>query len=84
MTFTDYPTSSKLVGAIFKHLPSHPENYSHPETGRQTYIYGMAYENAQLCKCASAVLQELINDCANDGVIKVEDLEKLIEELEGK
>lgn len=81
MSNIDIPTSVKLVGAIYLHLPDHPENYNHPETGRQTYVYGLAYQSAQLSKCASAVLQELINDCANDGVIKVEDLEKLIEEL---
>jgi hypothetical protein len=34
-----------------------------------------------LRKCASAVIQELINEFAYDDVIKVEDLRDLIEEL---
>jgi hypothetical protein len=30
--------TEKLTGAIYLHNPNHPENYNHPETGRDTYI----------------------------------------------
>jgi hypothetical protein len=74
--------SSKIIAAIFLNLPHLPENYNHPEYGRQTYIHGLAYEYAQLRKCASTVIQEIINGYANDdNVINVKDLLLLIEEL---
>jgi hypothetical protein len=74
-------SSSKIINAIFINLPHHPENQNHPETGRQNFYSGLAYECNQLQKCASAVIQEIINEFANDdGLIKVEDLLKLIEE----
>ena len=76
------PTSIKITSAIFINLPHHPENYNHPETGRQNFYSGLAYETNQLGKCASAVIQELINEFAyDDSLIKVEDLRKLIEVL---
>ena len=72
----------KIIGAIYVNLPNHPENYNHPETGRKTYIYGIAYESAQLRKCASTVIQEIINQYTSNGnVINVQDLLVLIEEL---
>ena len=77
----EMPASIKITSAIFINLPYHPENRIHPETGRQNFFSGLAYETNQLGKCASAVIQELINEFAYDDVIKVEDLLKLIEEL---
>ena len=77
----EMPASIKITSAIFINLPHHPENRNHPETGRQNFFSGLAYETNQLGKCASAVIQELINEFAYDDVIKVEDLLKLIEEL---
>lgn len=77
----EMPASIKITSAIFINLPHHPENCNHPETGRQNFYSGLAYERNQLGKCASAVIQELINEFAYDDVIKVEDLRKLIEEL---
>ena len=88
MTDPDYklkleemPASIKITSAIFINLPHHLENCNHPETGRQNFYSGLAYETNQLGKCASAVIQGLINEFAYDDVIKVEDLLKLIEEL---
>jgi len=77
----EMPASIKITSAIFINLPHHPENCNHPETGRQNFFSGLAYETNQLGKCASAVIQELINEFAYDDVIKVEDLRKLIEEF---
>ena len=77
----EMPSSIKITSAIFLNLPHHPENCNHPETGRQNFYSGLAYETNQLQKCASAVIQELINEFANNDVIKVEDLLKLVEEL---
>ncbi len=51
---------AKLVGAMWIHLPQHEENINHPEFGRHTYIYGIAYENAQYNKCVAALLKELV------------------------
>ena len=77
----EMPASSKITSAIFFNLPHHPENLNDPETGRQNFYSGLAYETNQLQKCASAVVQELINEFASgDGLIKVEDLRNLIEE----
>jgi hypothetical protein len=73
--------SSRITTGIFINLPSNPENYNHPKTGRQNYIHAIAYETDQLNRCASAVIQEIINLYAYDGLIKVEDLLKLIGEL---
>lgn len=84
---------SKLVGAMWIHLPQHEENINHPEFGRHTYIYGIAYENAQYNKCVAALLKELVRQYAYnhlhiDGdhgldVINVKDILKVIKELEG-
>ena len=77
----EMPASIKITSAIFINLPHHPENQNHPETGRQNFYSGLAYETNQLQKCASAVVQELINEFASDdGLIKVEDLRNLIGE----
>ena len=78
----EMPASIKITSAIFLNLPHHPENCNHPEIGRQNFYSGLAYETNQLRKCASAVIQELINEFAyDDSLIKVEDLRKLIDEL---
>jgi hypothetical protein len=77
----EMPASIKITSAIFINLPYHPENQNHPETGRQNFYSGLAYETNQLQKCASAVTQEIVNEFASDdGLIKVEDLRNLIEE----
>ncbi|MDW7641440.1 MAG: hypothetical protein SCG72_03440 [Nitrosarchaeum sp.] len=77
----EMPSSIKITSAIFLNLPHHPENLNDPETGRQNFYSGLAYETNQLQKCASAVVQELINEFASDdGLIKAEDLRNLIEE----
>jgi hypothetical protein len=43
----------KLTSAIYLHNPRYPENYNHPETGRQNYIHAIAYEivNTSTNKC---------------------------------
>jgi hypothetical protein len=84
--------TGKLTGAIYLHNPKHPENYNHPETGRQNYIYGIAYECAQYNKSVAELLKELINqfkneyeiedDVEDDWVISVGDLQNVIMELE--
>ena len=89
---TEMIETEKLTGAIYLHNPNHPENYNHPETGRDTYIYGIAYECAQYNKSVAELLKELINqfknvyeieDCVEDDwVIGVRDLQSVIMELE--
>ena len=84
--------TEKLTGAIYLHNPNHPENYNHPETGRDTYIYGIVYECAQYNKSVAELLKELINqfknvyeieDCVEDDwVIGVRDLQSVIMKLE--
>jgi hypothetical protein len=72
---------AKIISAIYKNLPSHLENYNNPKTGRNNFVYGIAYESNQFGICASAVIEEIIDEYGKDGVIKVEDLKKLIGEL---
>jgi hypothetical protein len=84
--------TEKLTGAIYLHNPKHPENYNHPETGRQNYIYAIAYENAQYNKSVVELLKELINqfkneyeiedDVEDNWVINVKDLQDVIMKLE--
>jgi hypothetical protein len=83
---------AKLTGAIYLHNPRYPENYNHPETGRQNYIYAIAYETAQYNKSVAELLKELINqfkdeyeiedDVEGDWVISVRDLQCIIRQLE--
>jgi hypothetical protein len=92
MTDPNYELA-KLITSFWIHLPQHEENINHPEFGRHTYIYGIAYESAQYNKCVAALLKELINQYSYnhlhiDGdhgldVINVRHILKLIEELEG-
>jgi hypothetical protein len=84
--------TAKLTGAIYLHNPRYPENYNHPETGRQNYIHAIAYETAQYNKSVAELLKELINqfkdeyeiedDVEDDWVISVRDLQELIRTLE--
>ena len=82
----------KLTSAIFLHNPRHPENYNHPETGRQNYIYAIAYETDMYKKGVVELLKELISqfkneyeiedDVEDDWVISVRDLQDVIVVLE--
>ncbi len=91
MTDPNYELA-KLVTSFWIHLPQHEENINHPEFGRHTYIYGIAYESAQYNKCVAALLKELVNQCAYtnfhiDGdhgldVVNVKDIMSIIDELE--
>jgi len=84
--------TEKLTSVIFLHNPRHPENYNHPETGRQNYINAIAYETVQYNKSVAELLKELINqfkdeyeiedDVEGDWVISVGDLQNLIRTLE--
>lgn len=100
MTDPNYELA-KLVTSFWIHLPQHEENINHPEFGRHTYIYGMAYESAQYHKCVVALLKELVRQYSTslppdsnmdefyarmyggESVIYVDDILKVIEELEG-
>jgi hypothetical protein len=82
----------KLTGAIYLHNPRYPENYNHPETGRQNYIHAIAYETDMYNKSVAELLKELINEFKNeyeieddvedDWVISVRDIQNIIMELE--
>ena len=84
--------TAKLTSVIFLHNPRYPENYNHPETGRQNYINAIAYETVQYEKSVAELLKELINqfkdeyeiedDVEDDWVISVGDLQELIRTLE--
>ena len=83
---------AKLTSVIFLHNPRYPENYNHPETGRQNYINAIAYETVQYEKSVAELLKELINqfkdeyeiedDVEGDWVISVRDLQCIIRQLE--
>jgi len=83
--------TEKLIGVIFINDPKHPENYNHPETGRQNYIHAIAYETDMYRKSVAELLKELINqfknqyeiedDVEDDWVINVRDLQNLIAKL---
>ena len=82
----------KLTSAIYLHNPRYPENYNHPETGRQNYIHAIAYETDMYNKSVAELLKELINqfkneyeigdDVEDDWVISVGDLQSVIMKLE--
>jgi len=83
--------TAKLTGTIYLHNPRYPENYNHPEIGRQNYINAIAYETVQYNKSVAELLKELINqfkdeyeiedDVEGDWVISVGDLQELIRSL---
>ena len=83
---------AKLSTSLFLHNPKEPHNYNHPETGRQNYIYAIAYETDQYHKSVAELLKELINqfkdeyeiedDVEDDWTISVRDLQELIRTLE--
>jgi len=84
--------TAKLTGTIYLHNPRYPENYNHPEIGRQNYINAIAYETVQYNKSVAELLKELINqfkdeyeiedDVEGDWVISVRDLQELIRDLQ--
>jgi hypothetical protein len=84
--------TTKLTSVIFLHNPRYPENYNHPEIGRQNYINAIAYETVQYEKSVAELLKELINqfkdeyeiedDVEDDWNINVRDLQELIRSLE--
>jgi hypothetical protein len=84
--------TEKLSSVLFLHNPRYPENYNHPETGRQNYIHAITYETVQYSKSVAELLKELINqfkneyeiedDVEDDWVISVRDLQNVIMELQ--
>jgi hypothetical protein len=84
--------TEKLTSIIFLHNPRYKENYNHPETGRQNYIYAIAYETDMYKKGVVELLKELISqfkneyeiedDVEDDWVISVRDLQDVIVVLE--
>lgn len=84
--------TEKLVTVTYFYNPQYPENYNHPETGRQTYIHAIAYESDMYRKSVAELLKELINqfkneyeiedDVENDWSINVKDLQDVIMRLE--
>ena len=84
--------TEKLTSVIYLHNPKESHNYNHPETGRQNYIYAIAYESDMYTKSVAELLKELINqfkneyeiedDVEDDWVIGVRDLQSVIMKLE--